>query len=93
MSDYPPELDTWIAALAPELGIHDGEVPVEVILEVAKTVAHGAVRPGAPVSAFMIGLALGLGQIATPQRGLEAVERVLESWQVAAPTDGKAGPA
>lgn len=85
MSPTPPELDAWITELAPRLGINVSEVPTHVILDVARDVAHGAVRPGAPVSAFMIGLALGLGNIATPEQGAEAVAETLAAWSPDAP--------
>lgn len=81
----PPEVEAWIAELGPRLGIAASEVPTHVILEIARDVAHGAVRPGAPVSAFMVGLALGLGHLATPEQGAQAVAGALEAWR-----DGRA---
>lgn len=76
----PADLDAWIAELGPRLGVAESEVPTHVILDIARDVAHGAVRPGAPVSAFMVGFALGLGQLATPEQGARAVAEALEAW-------------
>ena len=73
-------VDDWIAELGPRLGINASEVPTHVILDIARDVAHGAVRPGAPVSTFMVGFALGLGQLATPEQGARAVQEALEAW-------------
>ena len=81
MTTIPPNLDEWIRELAPRLGLAESEVPAHVLLDVARDVAHGAVRPGAPVSTFMIGYALGLGQLATPEQGAHAVAEALEAWQ------------
>lgn len=58
----PPEaLDEWLAAAAAELGIADAaaDAPIGRILEVAADVAHGVARPAAPLSTFLLGLALG----------------------------------
>lgn len=58
-----PDLLPWVEVAATELGLTADEVPVEVILDLARDVAHGAVRPGAPVTAFMLGYALAAGRI------------------------------
>lgn len=56
----PPEaLDEWLAVAADELGLEAGEVSIKVVLDVAKHVAHGVARPAAPLSTFLLGLALG----------------------------------
>jgi Domain of unknown function (DUF6457) len=55
-------LDEWVAAAAAELGL--GSIPVEdqrLVLDLAREVAHNVVRPGAPVSAYLVGLAVGRG--------------------------------
>lgn len=56
----PPEaLDEWLIAAAEELGLEPGEVSIPVVLDVAKHVAHGVARPAAPLSTFLMGVALG----------------------------------
>ncbi|QEO13705.1 hypothetical protein FLP10_04175 [Agromyces intestinalis] len=57
----PAELDEWVARLAPELGLDAADVPTGRVLDLARDVAHGVARPGAPVSAFVVGLAVGRG--------------------------------
>lgn len=55
------ELHRWIAEIGPELGIAPAEVPVGEVLDLATAVAHGVMRPGVPVTGFMVGLAVGRG--------------------------------
>ncbi|MWB99844.1 hypothetical protein GB864_14950 [Agromyces sp. MMS17-SY077] len=58
----PPEaLDDWVAHLATELGVDPAAVPIGRILDLTGDVARGVARPAAPVSAFVIGLAVGAG--------------------------------
>lgn len=55
-------LDEWVEVAAAELGL--GQVSAEdqrEILDLAREVAHNTVRPGAPVSAYLVGLAVGRG--------------------------------
>lgn len=72
-----PDLEPWIAELAPRLGLRPDEVPIQLLLDVARDVAHDAVRPGAPVSTFMIGLALGRADIATTDDAQRAIADAL----------------
>ncbi|WP_186349838.1 hypothetical protein [Gordonia spumicola] len=40
MSTYPPELDRWVAVVAPALGLGDDvDVPTELLLDVTRDVA------------------------------------------------------
>ncbi|MBW6439922.1 hypothetical protein KZ829_39965 [Actinoplanes hulinensis] len=55
------ELDEWVAEVAAELGLGDVEVPTREVLDVARDVAHNVLRPGAPVSAYLLGLAVAAG--------------------------------
>lgn len=61
MSDrtLPPEaLDDWAATLRQTLELDD-DLPIGLILDLARDVATGVARPAAPVSAFAVGLAAG----------------------------------
>ncbi len=53
-----PSLDAWVAELRRLLDIDD-EVDVATVLDVARDVAHGIARPAAPLTAFVLGLAVG----------------------------------
>ncbi|WP_161893870.1 DUF6457 domain-containing protein [Gordonia spumicola] len=62
MSTYPPELDRWVAVVAPALGLGDDvDVPTELLLDVTRDVAHGVLRPAAPITTYLIGLAVAAG--------------------------------
>jgi Domain of unknown function (DUF6457) len=53
-------LSEWVTAVAKELGL--AAVPpgtVDMVLDLTADVAHGVSRPGAPVTAFLVGLAAG----------------------------------
>ncbi len=54
-------LDDWVTAACAELGLDPAEVPVPTVLDLARDVAHQVLRPGAPVSAYLLGLAVGRG--------------------------------
>ncbi|MEU8655549.1 DUF6457 domain-containing protein [Actinoplanes philippinensis] len=55
------EMDDWVAEVSAELGLDGSVVPVKEVLDVARDVAHNVLRPGAPVSAYLLGLAVGAG--------------------------------
>lgn len=54
-------LEQWLQAACAELGVAAGWEDVRVVLELARDVAHGVERPAAPVTSFLLGLAVGRG--------------------------------
>jgi hypothetical protein len=50
--------EEWVDEVCTALGIEDA-VDVDLVLEVARDVAHGVERRAAPVTTFLIGLAAG----------------------------------
>jgi hypothetical protein len=54
-------VDSWTAAVCAELGLTSADVPVRTVLDLARDVAHEVERPAAPLTAFMLGLAVGKG--------------------------------
>lgn len=54
-------LDEWTAAACAELGLDPAEVDVSLVLDLARDVAHHVLRPGAPVTAYLLGVAVGRG--------------------------------
>jgi hypothetical protein len=50
-----------VAAVTAELDLPPDTVDVDLVLDLAKEVAHHALRPGAPVSAYLLGVAVGRG--------------------------------
>ena len=77
------ELDDWIAAAGRELGLDAAEVPTKVVLDLAKDVAHGVLRPGAPVTAYLMGVAVGRG--AEPSDVAARLSELALSWRASAP--------
>jgi hypothetical protein len=55
-------LDNWTAAVCTELGIDSRLVDIRQILDLARDVAHQVERPAAPVTAYLLGLAVGAGR-------------------------------
>ncbi|HWU45369.1 MAG TPA: DUF6457 domain-containing protein [Humibacter sp.] len=53
----PEVLDRWVAALSAALGIDASEVPIALLLDTTRDVAHGVARPAGPLSTFIVGLA------------------------------------
>ena len=54
-------LDEWIKAACAELKLTPADVEPKEVLDVARDVAHNVVRPGAPVTAYLMGIAVGRG--------------------------------
>lgn len=60
MSDQ--ELAGWVERVCAELGLAPLTAPEQdAILDLAREVAHNVARPGAPVTAFLLGVAVGRG--------------------------------
>jgi hypothetical protein len=55
------ELDDWVEAAARELGLEPGVIEPGQVLDVARDVAHQVLRPGAPVTTYLMGVAVGRG--------------------------------
>lgn len=52
-------LDDWVVTIAAELGLDPTLVGVDAVLDLAAAAAHNVVRPAAPLTTFMAGLAAG----------------------------------
>src|ERR671916_2024282 len=55
-------LSEWVTAVTRELGLEgalDSATTVDMVLDLTSDVAHGVSRPGAPVTAFLLGVAAG----------------------------------
>ncbi|MET0448276.1 MAG: DUF6457 domain-containing protein [Aeromicrobium sp.] len=51
-------LTSWAAEIAAELGIEQA-LDVDTVLKLAADAAHGVMRPAAPLTTFLVGLAIG----------------------------------
>lgn len=56
-----PNLDSWIADLAPALGLTDVDVPLRTLLDLTRDVAHNVARPAGPITTYLVGLAVADG--------------------------------
>ncbi len=75
------ELDAWVAAAAAELGLAPSDVRTKQVLDVARDVAHQVLRPGAPVTAYLMGVAVGRG--ADPADVAERMSALAHGWEPA----------
>lgn len=80
----PPEaLDAWAEELRKLFGLDAEDIPISLILDLARDVAVGVARPAAPVSAFAAGLAAGR-QGGSPEQVRLAVAEITKlaaDWQ------------
>jgi hypothetical protein len=53
-------LDDWVATAADALQL-DSQVDVALLLDLAREAAHGVARPAAPVTTYLLGVAVGRG--------------------------------
>ncbi|REF31623.1 DUF6457 domain-containing protein [Calidifontibacter indicus] len=74
------EQEAWLQEACAAIGVDYSLLDVSLVLELTKQVAHRFVRPMAPVSAYALGVAVGLSAAAegpVDQRAL--VERIVET--------------
>lgn len=76
-SEWGPFVDRACEAL----GLDRGRVDIDAILDLTREIAHAGARPMAPVSAYLLGLAVGQQPDADP----EFLRRVVEDAATAAP--------
>jgi hypothetical protein len=55
-------LDDWTDAVCAELGLDPEDATQKTVLNLARVVAHTVDRPAAPLTSFLLGLAVGSGQ-------------------------------
>jgi hypothetical protein len=74
-------LDDWTAALCAELGLDPGDVHQKTVLNLARVAAHTVDRPAAPLSTYILGVAVGRG---TPLEVPAAkIQQLARGWPVA----------
>ena len=67
----------WIDAVCAELNL-PSDVNVDVILDVARVAAHSVERPAAPVTTFLLGLAVAGG--ADVREAATKIQNLAETW-------------
>ncbi len=78
-------LDRWVEFVCAELGVETDLVDQRLILDLARDAAHQVDRPAAPVTAFLLGVAVGRGR--APGAVTEQLTGLIESWPASA-SDG-----
>lgn len=68
------DLQDWAARAAAELGVDD-ELPLALLLDLSRQAAHRVVRPAAPVTTYLLGIAVGRG--ADPAQAAARLEALL----------------
>lgn len=76
------DLDDWLNAVCAEFGL-EPTVPADVILDVARDVAHGVERPAAPMTTFLLGRAVEAGASLDDAAG--RISRLAASWRPPGP--------
>lgn len=72
------ELDRWVEAACGELGLTPADVDAKSVLDVARDVAHRVLRPGAPITAYLMGIAVGRG--ADPAEAAARISALALAW-------------
>jgi uncharacterized protein DUF6457 len=73
------QLDAWVGKVIDELGLAETDNRTTTVLDVARDVAHQVLRPGAPVTAYLMGVAVGRG--ADPADVAQRVSELARSWE------------
>jgi hypothetical protein len=74
-------LEDWAEALCAELGLDAPEGSQKTVLNLARVVAHTVDRPAAPLTAYLLGIAVGRGEslAETAQR----IQQLARGWSAA----------
>jgi hypothetical protein len=80
-------LSEWVTAVVRELGIEgalEREGVVDMVLDLTSDVAHGVSRPGAPVTAFLVGIAAGRADdpAVAARDYAQKISRLADGWDV-----------
>jgi len=70
-------MNDWIAAVQKELGV-DVSFDTDAILDVARDAAHAVERKAAPVTTYLMGVAVAQG--ASPADVAEKIEKLAKGW-------------
>jgi hypothetical protein len=71
-------LDEWLTKVRAELEVPADALDTDLLLGLAGEAAHAVVRPAAPLTTFLVGVAVGRG-VPLPQ-AVERVKVLAASW-------------
>ena len=74
-------LAEWTERACAELGLDPGTLDRDVVLDLARDVAHAVARPAAPLAAYLLGVAVGRGRTAADAAAL--LRGLAAEWEAA----------
>jgi hypothetical protein len=80
-------LHSWTEAACDELGVRADDTAIRAVLDLARDVAHQVERPAAPVSAFLLGLAVGGGR--PLDAAADQLRALAAGWPASVPDDAR----
>ena len=54
-------MEEWTATVCADLGLDPSSADLRAVLDLTRDVAHGVARPAAPLTAYLVGVAVGRG--------------------------------
>lgn len=72
------KLDDWTALVAIELDLAT-RLDRSLVLDLARDVARSVARPAAPLTTYLLGVAVGAG--ANPEEAAELIRDLAEGWE------------
>lgn len=83
-------LDRWLAEVCADLGISQDSVDARAVLDLARDVARGVDRPAAPLTAYLLGVAVGQGRPAAATS--ERLSEMARAWAASQPAEDTSPP-
>ena len=71
-------IDRWVMAVAEDLGLSPNPADTRTILDMTKDVAHNVDRPAAPVTSYLVGIAVGRGMVL--REAVKHVRDLADAW-------------
>lgn len=74
-------LDDWMETARAELGLDPDDVTQKTVLNLTRVVAHTVDRPAAPLTAYLLGVAVGRG--APLEETAAKLQQLARGWDAA----------
>jgi hypothetical protein len=71
-------LESWTEAACAELGLDPSILDTRAVLDLARDAAHQVARPAAPLTAYLLGVAVGRGQ--SLDEAAQRISDLAASW-------------
>jgi Domain of unknown function (DUF6457) len=78
-------LDDWTSAVCAELGLDPEDTTQKTVLNLTRVVAHLVDRPAAPLTSYLLGLAVGSGQ--PLEETAAQLQQLARKWQADHPPE------